>query len=96
MVTRSPRGLVVLAAGVVAMTLSVVAQTPQTPPSGAPGAQGALPPGAPGAAAQGPGGGRGAPMWEADFSKTGTVPVLSPPMKRRSCGSRLASSSSPS
>jgi hypothetical protein len=55
----------VLAGGMLALTFTVVAQqgqAPQAPP----------PPGAP------QGQGRGAPMWEADFSKKGTVPVLSP------------------
>ena len=75
MFIRSPRGIVVLTAGVVAMTLSVVAQTPQAPPAGTPPAPGAPPPGA---GAPGQGAGRGSPMWEADFSKPGTVPVLSP------------------
>jgi mono/diheme cytochrome c family protein/glucose/arabinose dehydrogenase len=82
MFARGPRGVLTLAGGVLTLaggvltlTLGVAAQQPpQTPaqPTGAPGA----------AAAPGQGGGgfpgRGTPMWEADFSKKGTVPVLSP------------------
>ena len=83
MAGRGPRGVIVLAGGLLAFTLTVVAQ--QAP--GTPGAQApsALTPGAPQApGAPGPPGGpqgmggRGTPMWEADFSKKGTVPVLSP------------------
>ena len=72
---RGPRGAVALAGGVLALTLTVVAQQPPAQPPAPPPA-GAPAPGAP----QGQGGfpGRGAPMWEADFSKKGTVPVLSP------------------
>src|SRR5262245_2767039 len=63
------RGAFMLASGVLAATFTVIAQ--QQPPAQTPPAAGAQ---------QGPGGfpGRGAPMWEADFSKKGTVPVLSP------------------
>ena len=72
MVASGPRGVFVLASCLLALTFTLVAQ--QQPPRQAPGA-----PGAPGTAqAPPPGGGRGAPMWEADFSKKGTVPVLSP------------------
>ncbi|HEX4565717.1 MAG TPA: hypothetical protein VH138_03755, partial [Vicinamibacterales bacterium] len=72
MVAQGPRGVFVLASTLLALTFTLVAQ--QQPPRQAPGA-----PGAPGTAqAPPPGGGRGAPMWEADFSKKGTVPVLSP------------------
>jgi hypothetical protein len=67
---KGPRGVFVLASGLLAHTFTVVAQQPQNPPTG-----GATPPGAP---PQGGPGGRGAPMWEADFSKKGTVPVLLP------------------
>src|SRR5262245_16795306 len=67
-----PRAALALSGGVLALTLTaltVVAQTPPVqPPPGAPQGQGQ---------ATFPAGGR-APMWEADFSKTGTVPVLSP------------------
>src|SRR5437588_8003002 len=69
MFTTGPRRVVAIAAGVLALTLTAVAQ--QTPPPVSP--QTAAPQGAP----LGPGG-RGAPMWEADFSKPGKVPVLSP------------------
>src|SRR5947209_16761911 len=74
MFANGPRGVVVLAGGVLALTLSVFAQTQAPPPAQPPAA------GAPGAQAPGAAGfpGRGAPMWEADFSKKGTVPVLSP------------------
>ena len=78
MTGRGPRGAIVLAGGLLAFTLTVVAQ--QAP--GTPGAQPPAPqtPGAPGGPGgpQGMGGGRATPMWEADFSKKGTVPVLSP------------------
>src|SRR5262245_4538274 len=67
-----PRAALALSGGVLALTLTaltVIAQTPPVqPPPGAPQGQGQ---------ATFPAGGR-APMWEADFSKTGTVPVLSP------------------
>ena len=70
MVATGPRGVLLLAGGVLAFTLTVVAQTPATPTPGAPQAsqtpQAPFPPG------------RGAPMWEPDFSKKGTVPVLPP------------------
>ena len=67
-------------------TIALVAQTqppsqgasPQTPtPQAPPPAQGQPPPGDP-AAGRGRGGGRGAPMWEADFSKKPPVKVLTP------------------
>jgi len=67
MLVTGPRGVFVLATALVALTLTVGAQQappPQAPPAGAP--------------PQGGPGGRGTPMWEADFSKKGTVPVLSP------------------
>jgi mono/diheme cytochrome c family protein/glucose/arabinose dehydrogenase len=71
MFDRGPRATLALAGGALALTLTVVqGQAPQQPPGGA---------GAPGqGAGQGGFPGRGAPMWEADFSKTGTVPVLAP------------------
>ncbi|HEY2435287.1 MAG TPA: discoidin domain-containing protein [Vicinamibacterales bacterium] len=64
---RSAAAVVIVTSGALAFTLAVVAQQPPPPQAGGP----------PAAAPQAPGG-RGAPMWEADFSKTGTVPVLSP------------------
>jgi mono/diheme cytochrome c family protein/glucose/arabinose dehydrogenase len=77
MFASGPRTVVVLAASVLALTLTVVAQ--QTPQGQA---TTAATPQAPGTAnaLQGQGGfpGRGTPMWEADFSRKGTVPVLSP------------------
>ena len=70
MFANKTRAGVVLAGGVLALTLTAVAQTQtQSPPPAPAGQAGAGAPGLPG---------RGAPMWEADFSKTGTVPVLSP------------------
>lgn len=72
---RGPRGVLVLAVSLLAATLTVIAQQPQ----GTQAAPQTPAPGAPGAAGPPPGmGGRSAPMWEADFSKKGTVPVLSP------------------
>ena len=59
-----------IAGALLAVTLSGIAQTPQAP-AGTP----QPPPADPPAAARG---GRGAPMWEADFSKKVTVTVLSP------------------
>jgi len=65
------RGAFVLASSVLAVTFTVVAQQQQpqqqtqTPPPAGGQPQGGFP-------------GRGTPMWEADFSKKGTVPVLSP------------------
>ena len=63
------RGAFILASSVLALTFTAVAQQQQPPqqtqPPPAAGGQGGFP-------------GRGAPMWEADFSKKGTVPVLSP------------------
>jgi mono/diheme cytochrome c family protein/glucose/arabinose dehydrogenase len=79
MVAKAPRAVLVVAGTVLALTLSVVAQTPPPgTPAAAPQAPGA--PGAPNAPQGGGGGfpGRGAPMWEADFTKKGTVPILSP------------------
>src|SRR5438128_2636760 len=76
MFARGPRGIVALAFGVLALTLTLVAQTPAPSASAAPRAQAPAAPSAP--PAQAPQGTRGAPMWEADFSKKGTVPVLSP------------------
>src|SRR5262245_54752874 len=73
MLATGPRGVLLLAGGVLALTLTVVAQ--QAPPPQGAGAPSA--PQAPSAPAA-PFPGRGAPMWEADFSKKGTVPVLSP------------------
>jgi mono/diheme cytochrome c family protein/glucose/arabinose dehydrogenase len=67
---------VVVAGGLLAVTLSGLAQAPQNPPTGA--AQAAPP-----EAAQPGRGGRGTPMWEADFSKKGVVPVLSPAEQAR-------------
>src|SRR5215471_17442959 len=72
MVAHGPRGSLLLAGSLLACTLTVVAQTPAPAAPQPPGAAAPQAPGAP----QVPG--RGAPMWEADFSKTGTVPVLSP------------------
>ena len=70
MFANKTRAGVVLAGGVLALTLTAVAQTQtQSPPPAPAGQAGTGAPGLPG---------RGAPMWEADFSKTGTVPVLSP------------------
>ena len=70
MFANKTRAGVVLAGSVLALTLTAVAQTQtQTPPPAPAGQAGAGAPGLPG---------RGAPMWEADFSKPGTVPVLSP------------------
>ena len=66
MFVKGPRGALALVGGMLALTLTVVAQ--QQPPAAS---------GAPPAPPQGQGG-RGAPMWEADFAKKGTVPVLSP------------------
>jgi mono/diheme cytochrome c family protein/glucose/arabinose dehydrogenase len=60
-----------IAAGFVAVTLSGVAQSPQNSQNPQ------NPPGAPAPAPE-QGRGRGAPMWEADFSKKRQVPVLSP------------------
>jgi mono/diheme cytochrome c family protein/glucose/arabinose dehydrogenase len=64
-----------------AATLALTAQTPappQTPsPSGAAPAQGQPPAGDP-AAGRGRAGGRGAPMWEPDFSKKPPVKPLTP------------------
>ena len=61
---------IVITGGLLAVTLSGLAQAPQTPP--------ATPQAAPPSTPAGARGGRGAPMWEPDFSKKGTVPVLSP------------------
>ena len=60
--------MVCIAAGLVAVTHSGLAQSPpnpQTPPAAAAPDPAQFP-------------GRGAPMWEADFSKKGQVPLLSP------------------
>jgi mono/diheme cytochrome c family protein/glucose/arabinose dehydrogenase len=70
MFARGPRAAAALAGGLLALTLTVVAQTPPPAP--------AQTSAAPNAAQGGTLPGRGAPMWEPDFSKTGTVPVLSP------------------
>ncbi|HEX9367980.1 MAG TPA: c-type cytochrome, partial [Vicinamibacterales bacterium] len=85
MLATRPGGAIVVLGGVLGLTLTVVAQTQTASPAGQAGAQ-PTPPGqsagAGGATAQAPGApgfpGRGAPMWEADFAKKGTVPVLSP------------------
>ena len=75
MFARRFTSVVIIGSGVLALTLTLAAQ--QQPPASAP--QGDRP-GTASPPAQGAGGfqGRGAPMWEADFSKKGTVPVLSP------------------
>ena len=57
-----------IAAGLVAVTLSGLAQSPADPARRHPAPETAPPQGQ----------GRGAPMWEADFSKKAQVPVLSP------------------
>src|SRR5262245_13271458 len=62
------RGAFILASSILAAAITVVEgqqQQPQAPPPAGQQGQGGFP-------------GRGAPMWEADFSKKGTVPVLSP------------------
>src|SRR5438105_7860202 len=87
MFVERPSRPLALAGGVLALTLSVVAQTPVQPPVVPPGALPEQPPAGEPArgrqGGQGPGGGqgfpgRGTPMWEADFSKKGAVPVLTP------------------
>ena len=79
-----------LAASIVA-TLALVAQTQPAPQGGtpqAPPAQGQ----APGDPAAGRGrGGRGAPMWEPDFSKKLAVPVPAPAEEAKGSGCRRAS-----
>jgi mono/diheme cytochrome c family protein/glucose/arabinose dehydrogenase len=73
---------VVIAGGLLAVTLSVVAQSPQTPPptpQPPPGTEQNPPTaGASAEPGQPAGRGRGTPMWEADFSKKVPVPVLTP------------------